>query len=204
VRFHTPLSSSRNAVLAVVAALTFLSFPSSAQVVSTAPASVTPPAPSSRLDPVLRRLKDIAVKGGWELYVPVYTYHMPYAYTETLLRSYNDNPYGAGIGRGRYNERGNWEGLYVMEFADSHGKPEYEGGYAWLATWHPWRNDFRTGAGYTAFITARSDYSGYTPFPGVLPVGSIGYKNVDVQSTFVPGFKNNGNVLFTWVKFSFY
>lgn len=189
--------------MALSAALTFLSFPSFAQVVSTAPA-VSPAEQPSRLDPVLRHLKDAATKGGWELYVPVHTYHMPYAYTQKLLDSYNDNPWGGGLGRGHYNEHGNWEGIFAMEFADSHGKPEYQGGYAWLATWHPFENNVRTGAGYTAFITARSDYWGYRPFPGVLPVASIGWKRVDLQSTFVPGLKNNGNVLFTWLKFSFY
>jgi len=198
-----PLFSTRNALLALSAVALFLSFPASAQVVSTAPAAAAP-APPRKLDPVLRRLSDIATKGNWELYVPVYTYHMPYAYTQTLLDSYNDNPWGLGFGKGLYNEHNNWEGLFAMEFADSHGHPEYEGGYAWLATWHPFANGVRTGAGYTAFITARSDYRRYTPFPGVLPVGSIGWKNVDLQSTFVPGMKNNGNVLFTWVKFTFY
>jgi Antimicrobial peptide resistance and lipid A acylation protein PagP len=199
---RAPLFSTRNAIAALIGALAFLSSPSSAQVVSTA-AAVAPPAAPAR-GAVWKHLGDIVGKGGYELYLPVYTYHMPYAYTEKLLRSYNDNPYGAGLGKGRYNERGNWEGLYVMEFADSHGKPEYEGGYAWLATWHPFDNRFRSGAGYTAFITARSDYSGYMPFPGVLPVGSVGYLNADLQCTFVPGMKNNGNVLFTWLKLSFY
>lgn len=206
MRLSTPLSPSRNAVLALSAALTFLSFPSSAQVAaSTAPAAAVAPAAPAKRDPVSKHLGDIITKGGWELYFPIYTYHMPYAYTETLLRSYNDSPWGAGIGRGRYNEAGNWEGLFVMEFADSHAKPEYQGGYAWLKTWHPFKNkDARTGLGYTAFITARSDYWGYRPFPGILPVAGIGWKKVDLQSTFVPGLKNNGNVLFTWLKFSFY
>lgn len=189
MRLSTPLSPSRNAVLALSAALTFLSFPAFAQ---------------SKLDPVREHLGGIVAKGGWELYFPIYTYHMPYAYTESLLRSYNDSPWGAGLGRGRFNEHGNWEGLFAMEFADSHAKPEYQGGYAWMAMWHPWKNDVRTGVGYTAFITARSDYWGYRPFPGILPVAGIGWKHVDLQSTFVPGLKNNGNVLFTWLKFSFY
>jgi lipid IVA palmitoyltransferase len=149
-------------------------------------------------------LRGIWEKGGYEWYEPVYTYHLPYAYSPSLLRSYNDFPAGIGLGKGRFNEHGNWEGVFAMEFADSHGRPEYEGGYGWIATWHPFSNLFRAGAGLTAFITARSDIMRYTPFPGVLPLGSLGYRNVDLQATFIPGGRNNGNVLFTWIKLSFY
>ena len=149
-------------------------------------------------------IKETWGQGGYELYVPFYTYHMPYAYTPALLRSYNDFPYGLGFGKGRYNKNGNWEGMFAMEFADSHSKPEYESGYAWIATWHPFSNKFRMGAGAAGFITARSDIDHYMPFPGVLPLGSIGYLNLDIQTTFMPGGKNDGNVLFSWVKLSFY
>jgi palmitoyl transferase len=151
-----------------------------------------------------KHIEDIFGKGGFELYAPVYTLHMPYAYTRALLRSYNDIPLGGGLGIGRFNESGNWEGVYAMEFSDSHRKPEYEGGYGWIPTWHPFSNNLRIGAGLTAFITARSDIAHYTPFPAVLPLGSVGYRDFDIQCTFIPGGKNDGNVLFTWVKLSFY
>ncbi|HEX4047746.1 MAG TPA: lipid IV(A) palmitoyltransferase PagP [Elusimicrobiota bacterium] len=148
-------------------------------------------------------LKDTWGKGGYELYLPFYTYHMPYAYSPALLRSYNDIPVGGGLGKGRFNERGNWEGLYVMEFADSHSRPQYEGGYAWISTWRPFHG-VRLGAGVTGFVFARSDIDRYTPLPGILPLASIGFKNLDIQTTFVPGGRNNGNVLFSWLKLSFY
>ncbi len=202
-------SSTRIWFPALLAALALFGRPGFAQTTSLAPPAIssgTPAAnpPSTSYGSAWKHLGDIWGKGGYELYLPVYTFHMPYAYTPALLRSYNDFPLGAGIGKGRFNERGNWEGLFVMEFADSHAKPEYEGGYAWIAMWRPFGNRFRAGAGYTAFITARSDWGGYTPFPGVLPLGSIGFLNLDIQSTFVPGLKNNGNVLFSWLKLSFY
>ena len=142
--------------------------------------------------------------GGWELYVPVYTFHLPFAYTPTLLRSYNDYPAGAGIGRGHYNASGNWEGIYAMEFADSHGHPEYHAGYGWIPTWRPFTENSRIGVGLTGFIMARSDIRRYTPFPGVLPLGSIGYRIVDIQAAYVPGGKNDGNVMLFWAKWSFY
>jgi len=151
-----------------------------------------------------RHVSQTALDGGWDLYAPFYTYHMPFAYTAALLRTYNDYPAGGGLGRGRYNENGNWEGLVMMEFADSHSKPEYIGGYVWLATWRPVSEDSRLGAGLTGFITARSDIRRYTPIPGILPVGSIGYRFLDLQASFLPGGKNDGNVLFCWAKIAFY
>jgi palmitoyl transferase len=143
-------------------------------------------------------------QGGLDLYVPVYTLHMPFAYTRALLRTYNDYPAGAGVGLGRYNASGNWEGMFAMVFSDSHGRPQYQGGYSWISTWRPVVDDFRVGAGLTGFIMARSDIRRYTPFPGVLPLGSLGYGMFDVQAAYVPGGRNDGNVMLFWVKLSFY
>ena len=143
-------------------------------------------------------------QGGLDVYLPFYTWHMPFAYTPALLRSYNDYPAGAGIGKGRYNARGNFEGMYAVEFADSHGKPQYQAGYSWLPTWRPFSDQFRVGAGLTGFVMARSDIRRYTPFPGVVPLGSIGYWKWDVQAAYVPGGKDNGNVMLLWLKLSFY
>lgn len=139
----------------------------------------------------------------WEVYVPLYTYHMPYAYSSGLRRTYNDLPLGGGLGKGRLDERGTWRGLFALEFADSHGRPQYNAGYAWVPTWRPFDDDFRLGAGLAGLIVARSDIRRYTPFPGVLPLASAGYRGVAVQATFVPGARNNGNILFTWLKLSF-
>jgi hypothetical protein len=139
-----------------------------------------------------------------ELYVPFETYHMPYAYSSALRRTYNDFPAGGGLGLGRYSANGTWRGAFALQFSDSHRKPQYNGGLAWIPTWHPFSDKLRLGAGLTALIIARSDIRRYTPFPVVLPLGSIGLWNVDVQSTFIPGFKGDGNVLFSWVKLSFY
>ena len=49
----------------------------------------------------------------------------------------------------------------------------------------------------------RSDVGHYTPFPLILPVGSISYKNVSVEGTYVPGGGGAGNVLFFWGRYRF-
>ena len=63
-----------------------------------------------------------------------------------------------------------------MAFLDSHSKVEPIAGYGFLKIGRVSEN-FRLGAGYTVFLTARHDIMSYVPFPGVLPLVSAGYKD---------------------------
>ena len=157
----------------------------------------------SAWDTAGQHLSDIWHKGDIELYVPFWSYHLPFAYSAEKRASYTEYPAGGGIGKGRYNENGNWEGIYAMEFQDSHGKPMYMGGYGWIPTWRPINDQFKIGAGVTAFLFMRSDIGNYAPIPGVLPAATIGYGPLDVQVAYIPGGQGNGNVLFWWAKYSF-
>ena len=42
----------------------------------------------------------------------------------------------------------------------------------------------------------------YIPFQGILPIASISYKDLSIQTAYVPGGQNVGNVLFAWAKYS--
>ena len=76
-------------------------------------------------------------------------------------------------------------------------------GYAYQYNWDISESgDWKIGAGYTIGVTQRHEYS-YIPVPLPLPVAGLTYKNVSWQAAYVPGIKNDGNVLFTWLKFSF-
>lgn len=139
-----------------------------------------------------------------ELYAPFETYHMPYAYSPALRRTYNDFPAGGGLGLGRYSAKGDYEGVFAMEFSDSHRKAQYNAGVVWIPTWHPFSDNLRIGAGLTGLVIARSDIRHYTPFPVALPLASVGVWNLDLQATFIPGFRGDGNVLFSWVKLALF
>lgn len=139
--------------------------------------------------------------GDIELYVPVYDWHLPFAYTDDQREEYVDYPAGFGIGKGRTDEKGNWRGFYMMVFRDSHGDPEPIAGYAWIARWGS-AEGARAGVGLTAFITARQDYD-WAPVPGILPVGSLEYKRFALQGAYVPGDRNWGNVILFWCKYTF-
>jgi palmitoyl transferase len=137
-----------------------------------------------------------------ELYVPLHTWHNRSMYSSENIKRYNENPFGLGVGKYRFDSDGNWHALYVMAFMDSHHDVEPIAGYGFQKMWYP-GGDWRLGLGYTVGMTMRQDYS-YIPIPLVLPLFSIEKGGVALQSTYMPGTgKNNGNVLFTWLRWQF-
>lgn len=141
--------------------------------------------------------------GRYELFVPVRVWHNRLAYDKKKVKKYNEEPWGAGFGKYYYDEDGNWHALYAMAFKDSNFHLETMFGYGYL---HNWRygesKDWRLGLGYTLGFTQRSEYK-YIPIPLPLPIAGFGYKNFNVQAAYVPGIKNDGNVLFTWLTIEF-
>lgn len=66
-----------------------------------------------------------------DLYLPVITWHNRLTYDKEKTDKYNERPWGGGYGISRYDEKGNWNGIYLMAFKDSHNKWEPIGGYGW-------------------------------------------------------------------------
>lgn len=64
----------------------------------------------------------------YDLYVPAITWHARFAYDKEKTDKYNERPWGAGFGVSRWDEKGNWHGLYLMAFKDSFNKWEPIGG----------------------------------------------------------------------------
>jgi hypothetical protein len=151
------------------------------------------------LDRVVDEVTTTAREGTPEFYLPMHTYHMRWAYTKEKIDSFQENTLGLGYGHGRFDEKGNWHGLYAMGFQDSHFKPEWLAGYGWKKYWRLSENA-RFGLGYTAGFTTRSDIGSYTPAPIILPIGSIDYRETSLEAAYVPGGKGYGNILFFWLK----
>lgn len=185
--------------------------PVRAATTTQAPAAVKPSTPAATSvrkdtrswaqrawDPVATAWSD----GDLELYLPLRTHHLRSAYTADKIATYQETPWGFGVGRGLYNEKGNYEGVYAMGFQDSHFKPQWQAGYTWKATWRP-SDDVRVGLGYTAFLMSRTDVFGYVPFPGIAPVASLAYKKLNLETTFIPGAAGAGNIFFVWAKWEF-
>ena len=138
--------------------------------------------------------------GEYDLYVPLYAWHNRLAYDEEHLKKYNENPWGLGFGTSRYDADGDWHALYAMAFMDSNDYAETMFGYAFLKNWYmDDAENLRFGLGFTVGLTQRHEYS-YIPVPLPLPMFGVGYKRFDLQAAYVPGIKNDGNVLFIWSK----
>ncbi|WP_082651520.1 lipid IV(A) palmitoyltransferase PagP [Legionella rubrilucens] len=150
------------------------------------------------------RLHQIWYEGSNELYLPFYAWHNRFMYTEEKLRTthYNENAWGGGMGKGFYDEDGDWHGLYAMAFLDSHKHVQPVAGYAFLKTLQLSPNA-RIGGGYSVLVTMRPDiFDGY-PFPGAAPWIGLTYKQVSLSAAYVPGGTNIGNVLFVFARLTF-
>ena len=119
----------------------------------------------------------------YDLYIPAITWHARFAYDKEKTDRYNERPWGGGFGQSRWDEKGNWHGLYAMAFKDSWNKWEPIAGYGWESTWRPLADEnFHLGLGFTAGVTARDNWN-YIPLPVLLPLASVGYGPATFQMT---------------------
>jgi palmitoyl transferase len=52
------------------------------------------------------------------IFIPAVTWHARLPMTKKTDR-YNERPWGAGFGVSRWDDKGNWHGMYLMAFKDS-------------------------------------------------------------------------------------
>jgi lipid IVA palmitoyltransferase len=151
------------------------------------------------LQPVCTRPYQTWTEGDNELYLTGYAWHNRYQYSKKKIGLYNENAWGGGLGKGFFDEKGDWHGLYAFAFLESHRKLEPIAGYAFLKTLHINENS-NIGLGFTVFLTARPDILNNAPFPGVLPWAGLNYKQLSFLATYIPGSQGVGNVLFMLLK----
>ena len=138
----------------------------------------------------------------YELYTPVFAWHNRLTYDSEHIRRYNEATLGLGIGATRYDKDGDTHSLCFMAFRDSNYYYQTVFGYLFVKNWYTQSKNASVGIGWSCLLTQRKEYN-YIPLPLILPVGSLGYRRINFQLTYVPGGKNDGNVLFCWFKCSF-
>ena len=152
------------------------------------------------------RFKQIWYEGNKDLYLTGYAWHNRYTYSaeRRSTHNYNEHAWGGGLGKGFYDEDGDWQGLYSLVFLDSHKNVEPWAGYGFLKTIHLVDDKVRMGGGFTLAVTMRPDINNGYPFPAATPLLNVSYKHLSVFAAYVPGLKNGtGNVLFIFGRWSF-
>lgn len=192
-------SLSRAAATALLAA-------AAATAAATTAAAAEPPAETDSQVPWYERARQ-RVETTWEegspvAYLPLHTTHLRFAYSREKIDSYNEDPWGIGFGKGMHDADGDWHGLYFIGFRDSNSKPQYLAGYGYRTYWSL-LGELKIGLGYNAFLTARSDIGHYIPIPLVLPAASLQYKKFALDTLYIPGRRNIGNVLFFYGRIGF-
>jgi len=151
----------------------------------------------SLLKPSCENIYQIWTEGTNDIYYSGYAWHNRYTYSEERVRSYNEMAWGGGLGKGFYDKDNNndWSGLYAFAFLDSHRNVEPIAGYGFLKT-AQFKQNAEGGLGFTVFLTSRPDIFHSIPFPGILPMVSLRYRQVSISTTYIPGAFGVGNVLF--------
>lgn len=151
---------------------------------------------------ICRRFHQIWTEGDTDLYVSGYAWHNRYTYSPEKINSYNELAWGGGLGKGFYDEDGDWHGLSAIAFLDSHKNVEPAVGYAFLKM-ASLNNSLRVGAGFSLLVTARPDIFHNIPFPGALPWLSLTYQRATLLATYIPGGRGAGNVLYIMGRWTF-
>lgn len=141
-------------------------------------------------------------EGNWNAMIPLRVWHNRLTYDKEHIKKYNEEPWGLGFGLSRY-EGNDWHGLYAVAFKDSNSYMQTMFGYARLYNKAlDCKENWLLGYGYTLGLTQRHEYS-YIPVPLPLPMAALTYKKVSLNAAYVPGVKNDGNVLFSWLRIDF-
>lgn len=108
-------------------------------------------------------------------------------------------PWGLGYARLVQNDKEQY-GLYAVVFEDSNYHMQSMFGY--IHSYFLNDHKIKFSLGYTVGFVQRHEYY-YVPIPLPLPVIGINLDRLSIQSAYIPGFKNFGNVAFTYISFRF-
>jgi len=102
-------------------------------------------------------------------------------------QSFNENNLGSGFQYDYHSgDRKDWISYFNGSvFNDSLNNASYYLG-AGKARRFPLLNGWRIDVGYLAFVMARKDFNDYDPFPGILPIASIGTRRAAVNISYIP------------------
>ena len=145
---------------------------------------------------------DIYNNGDRSIMLSGYARHGRNTYTPERIKELNELAWGIGFSNSIRDKKDNEESIYALAISDSHFKPQFMAGYAyqWMK---PLGDQVEAGLGVTGLLFSRTDYFGGIPFPGVLPVASIGTRKTKLMAAYIPRIsrnKGNGDVLLLFLR----
>jgi len=146
------------------------------------------------------RVVDTYKRGDDTLLVSGYSYHIPATWTPERRAQLNTNAWGGGYGRMVEDANGDTRIVFFLGFEDSHKHAELQVGYGQATYWGS-RDSLQPGLGWTFMIAQRPDIAGGYPFPVLLPLAFLRYRNVNVVATYIPtlnGGINHGSTLYVF------
>lgn len=150
-------------------------------------------------------LRDVYREGSGDLYLSGYAHHGRGTYDDANLADISETAWGGGLGRSITDAQGRLDAVYAMAIRDSNRDLQLMAGYARLWRWRI-AGDLHAGVGGTALLISRAEYFSRAPFPAVLPLAGVDYRNVAVMAAYVPpspgGKRNVGDVLYVFARVS--
>ncbi len=156
------------------------------RLAGTTPMGMAPPGTTGFWKRTGRGLAATWNGGHFEAWVPGYIWHTPWGYSDSQRERYNDAAWGLGLGPSAIDDKGHTRLLYVMGSADSFSNFQYMVGYAWMAHSLSKEDGMHLGGGYTMLLIGREDRLNYAPLPLVLPMGGLGWRRLEVMTTYIP------------------
>ncbi|MES2048629.1 MAG: hypothetical protein V4447_09525 [Pseudomonadota bacterium] len=145
---------------------------------------------------------DIYNNGQLSILLSGYARHGRNTYTAERIKELNELAWGLGFSSTIRDKKDNEELIYGLAISDSHFAPQLMAGYAyqWM---RPLGDRFEAGFGVSGLLISRTDYFRGLPFPGVLPVASIGTRSTKLMAGYIPRVsrhKGNGDVLLIFLR----
>ena len=150
------------------------------------------------LSPACRRIVDTYENGRTGVLLSGYAWHLPSTWTAERRAELNSNAWGGGLVRTTEDEKGDSRSVFLLAFLDSHENIEWNLGYEHSTYWGP-RMALQAGLGYTVMIVQRPDIADGVPFPAILPLASLRYRDGTFFMTYIPslgGGVNHGSTLY--------
>ncbi len=101
--------------------------------------------------------------------------------------SFNERNWGTGFQYDFTDNHTDWVPFITASgFLDSHKNPSYYAGGGMMRRFHKDDSSLYADVGLVAFLMTRENFRDNKPFPGILPVMTLGTENIAVNITYIP------------------